>query len=57
MRQKEDQYGMPAFDKVTGEPKWDLAGHDVEEFVKVVARYGAHSSELAALIAASERLK
>lgn len=55
MRQKEDQYGMPAYDKTTGEPKWDLAGHDVEEFVKVVARYGAWSAEIQALVAASKR--
>lgn len=50
---KTDQYGAPMFDKDTGVPKWALAGHDVEEFVKVVKRYGAHNADIAALIAAS----
>ena len=35
-----DQYGQPAFTK-EGAPKLKLRGHDVEEFVGVVRRYGA----------------
>lgn len=34
-----DQFGAPAFDKA-GRPKLCIVGHDVEEFVGVVARYG-----------------
>ncbi|MCI1836951.1 MAG: hypothetical protein LKI62_09735 [Achromobacter ruhlandii] len=34
-----DPYGAPAFDKA-GRPKLRIVGHDVEEFVGVVARYG-----------------
>lgn len=34
-----DAYGAPAFDK-EGRPKLRIVGHDVEEFVGVVARYG-----------------
>lgn len=38
--QATDPYGAPAFDK-QGRPKLRIVGHDVEEFVGVVARYGA----------------
>jgi hypothetical protein len=34
-----DEFGTPAFDK-EGRPKMCLRGHDVEEFVGVVRRYG-----------------
>lgn len=34
-----DPFGVPAFDK-EGRPKLRIVGHDVEEFVGVVARYG-----------------
>ena len=36
---KKDEYGAPAFTK-DGLPKIALQGHDVEEFVAVVRRYG-----------------
>ncbi|WP_097084299.1 MULTISPECIES: putative metallopeptidase [unclassified Pseudomonas] len=38
--QKLDQYGAPKF-KQDGTPSLTLRGHDVEEFVGVVRRYGA----------------
>jgi hypothetical protein len=38
--QKEDRFGAPAFDTKTGEPIFAMRGHDVEEFVGVVRRYG-----------------
>ena len=38
--QKLDQYGAPKF-KQDGSPSLTLRGHDVEEFVGVVRRYGA----------------
>lgn len=34
-------YGMPRFDRQTGLPRFEIRGHDVEEFVGVVRRYGA----------------
>jgi hypothetical protein len=34
-----DPYGAPAFDK-EGRPKLRIVGHDAEEFIGVVARYG-----------------
>lgn len=37
--QKRDLFGAPAFTK-DGRPKTQIVGHDVEEFVGVVARYG-----------------
>lgn len=38
--QKLDSYGMPKFGQ-DGRPSFGIKGHDVEEFVGVVARYGA----------------
>lgn len=39
--QATDDYGAPKFNKETGMPVIKLRGHDVEEFVGVVRRYGA----------------
>ena len=41
LAQAKDQYGAPKFRKDTGLPVLELRGHDVEEFVGVVRRYGA----------------
>jgi hypothetical protein len=38
--QATDQYGAPKFTQ-EGLPKLEMRGHDVEEFVGVVRRYGA----------------
>ncbi|CAB3875920.1 putative metallopeptidase [Achromobacter ruhlandii] len=46
-----DPYGAPAFDK-QGRPKLQIVGHDVEEFVGVVARYGP-SADVQRLAAAA----
>ena len=46
-----DKYGQPAFTK-GGVPKLEMRGHDVEEFVGVVRRYGA-SREVQALVDAA----
>ena len=35
-----DKFGSPKFDAETGQPKFTLKGHDVEEHVGVIARYG-----------------
>lgn len=53
MGQAVDKDGVPRFDMATGAPVWCLVGHDVEEFVAVVRRYGAWNTELQALIAAA----
>lgn len=47
-----DEYGAPRFNK-DGLPVWTVRGHDVEEFVSVVARYGAVDPAVAALVAAA----
>ncbi|AYN25761.1 hypothetical protein D8682_01430 [Buttiauxella sp. 3AFRM03] len=39
--QESDEFGAPKFYKETGLPKLCMRGHDVEEFVGVVRRYGA----------------
>ncbi|WP_158810450.1 putative metallopeptidase [Beijerinckia sp. L45] len=38
--QERDAYGAPKF-KMDGSPKFGIRGHDVEEFVGIVRRYGA----------------
>ncbi|WP_457265762.1 putative metallopeptidase [Pseudomonas sp. P5_C3] len=49
--QAKDQYGAPKFTQ-EGLPKLEMRGHDVEEFVGVVRRYGA-SPEVQALVDAA----
>lgn len=50
--QKTDEFGAPVFYRETGKPKLCLRGHDVEEFIGVVRRYGA-SREVQELIDAA----
>ncbi|WP_210015045.1 putative metallopeptidase [Pseudomonas palmensis] len=50
---KLDKYGAPAFTQ-DGMPKLEMRGHDVEEFVGVVKRYGA-SDDVQQLIDAASR--
>ena len=38
--QDTDEFGMPKFNKTTGLPSYCIRGHDVEEFVGVVRRFG-----------------
>lgn len=38
--QQRDRYGAPKFSRRTGRPVYAIMGHDVEEFVGVVRRYG-----------------
>ncbi len=49
--QARDPFGAPAFDK-EGRPKLRIVGHDVEEFVGVVVRYGP-SADVQRLAAAA----
>lgn len=52
--QDTDEFGAPKFNQETGLPVWTIRGHDVEEFVGVVRRYGVGHPEghLAQLVAA-----
>jgi hypothetical protein len=53
--QKQDQYGMPKFGQ-DGQPSFGIRGHDVEEFVGVVARYGSKAAGVSHMVeAASHR--
>lgn len=51
--QAKDQYGAPKFTQ-EGLPKLEMRGHDVEEFVGVVRRYGA-STDAQALVDAANK--
>jgi hypothetical protein len=51
--QERDIYGIPRFKKSTGLPVFCLRGHDVEEFVGVVRRYGADATGVRSMIDAA----
>lgn len=51
---KTDEFGAPAFYRDTGKPKLAMRGHDVEEFVGVVRRYGANAEVQKIIDAASQ---
>lgn len=53
--QSRDQYGNPMFSKQTGRPVFALRPHDVEEFVGVVARYGADAAGVRAMVTAANK--
>lgn len=38
--QRVDDFGLPKFSRTTGQPVFGMRGHDVEEFIGVVRRYG-----------------
>jgi hypothetical protein len=50
--QERDGFGAPKFSKATGLPIFGIRGHDVEEFVGVVRRYGP-SHDVAQLLEAA----
>nr|WP_154325053.1 putative metallopeptidase [Pantoea sp. 201603H] len=52
--QEIDEFGAPKFYRDSGLPKLCMRGHDVEEFVGVVRRYGA-SSDVQELVDAANR--
>lgn len=52
--QDTDEFGAPKFYRDTGKPKLCMRGHDVEEFVGVVRRYGASSDVQDMIDAASQ---
>lgn len=55
LRQMESDRSGPMFDKVTGRPVLRIQGHDVEEFVGVVRRYGARAAGVEALVEAARQ--
>lgn len=52
--QAKDEHGAPKF-KNSGQPVFAMRGHDIEEFVGVVGRYGIEASGVSALIEAAKR--
>jgi hypothetical protein len=52
--QATDEFGAPKFNKETGMPTLKLRGHDVEEFLGVVRRYGA-SKEVQEMLDAANK--
>ena len=52
--QDEDIFGSPRFTK-QGDPGFTMRGHDVEQFVGVVERYGAAAAGVSELVAAAKR--
>lgn len=55
--QQVDEFGAPKFSRTTGLPLFAIRGHDVEEFVGIVRRYGvaAAAGQTAALVEAAGR--
>lgn len=55
--QERDQYGAPKFSRSTGLPVFAIRGHDVEEFVGVIRRYGvgAGAGQTLAFVEAAQR--
>jgi hypothetical protein len=51
--QERDAFGAPKFRQSTGLPAFTMRGHDVEEFIGVVRRYGADASGVRDLVEAA----
>ena len=52
--QERDEFGAPKFRK-SGLPAFAMRGHDVEQFVGVVRRYGAGAAGVMAMVDAANR--
>ncbi|NTG09253.1 hypothetical protein G6L25_18980 [Agrobacterium rhizogenes] len=50
-----DEFGQPKFSKSTGRPVFTLRGHDVEQFIGVVRRYGVDASGVREMVDAANR--
>lgn len=50
-----DAFGAPKFNKMTGQPVFVIRGHDVEQFIGVVRRYGADAAGVRAMVDAANR--
>lgn len=53
--QDRDAFGAPKFVKSTGRPAFTMRGHDVEEFIGVVRRYGADAAGVRQLVEAAAK--
>lgn len=53
--QETDAFGAPKFSRSTGLPVFTIMGHDVEQFVGVVRRYGAVASGVKEMVDAANR--
>lgn len=53
--QDKDEFGQPKFNKSTGRPSFAIRGHDLEEFIGVVKRYGAVSDDVRELVDAANQ--
>ncbi|NTG48594.1 hypothetical protein G6M04_14470 [Agrobacterium rhizogenes] len=51
-----DEFGQPKFSKFSGLPVFTIRGHDVEQFIGVVRRYGADASGVREMVDAANRL-
>lgn len=52
--QAKDEFGSPKFNTKTGKPMFAVRGHDVEEFVGVVRRYGADAAGVREMVEAAK---
>lgn len=50
-----DSFGAPKFNSMTGRPVFTIRGHDVEQFIGVVRRYGADAAGVRELVDAASR--
>ncbi|WP_313522550.1 putative metallopeptidase [Shinella sp.] len=50
-----DSFGAPKFNSQTGRPVFTIRGHDVEQFIGVVRRYGADAAGVRELVDAANR--
>lgn len=48
-----DEYGVPKISDETGKPLFRVRGHDVEQFVDVVRRYGMQAGGVTELVEAA----
>lgn len=51
--QAKDEFGFPRFKESDNSPIWAIRGHDVEEFVGVVQRYGMEAAQIEPLVRAT----
>lgn len=50
-----DEFGQPKFSRSTGQPIFTIRGHDVEEFVGVVRRFGAPAAGVQSMVEAAAK--
>jgi hypothetical protein len=53
--QERDEFGAPKFSRESGLPIFAMRGHDVQEFVSIVRRYGADAAHVRAMVDAANK--